>query len=470
MNSAAAGLTGSVRRIVPLAWPVLVGQLAVLAFGTVDTILVARRGAIDLAALAIGAAAYITVFVGLMGAVLAIGPIAGQLFGAKKYIEAGRQLHQAVWLALALSVIGCTVLALPGPFLALSQAAPDVEGQVRGYLGWLAFALPPALVFTAFRGFNGAVSRPQIVMALQLGALLLKIPLSAVLLSGGSWTMGGGTLTVPAFGAAGCGMATAIVMWAQLFAVLLIVRRDPFYSRFAIRRPLEAPHLPSLKTLARLGIPMGLAVLIDVSSFTFMAFFVARMGTTSVAGHQLAANLVALLFMVPLAIGNATGILVAQQIGASDRADAHRLGWHGLQFGLMVSALLGTGLYLARVPVLSIYTADTTIIAAALPLLAWVAMFHIGDAAQTITSSVLRAHHITTLPLVVLSVALWGVGLGGGYVLAFNVLGFTPPALQGARGFWAASCAGLVLSAVGLIGLLRVLVTHTQEPLTARAG
>jgi MATE family multidrug resistance protein len=74
------------------------------------------------------------------------------------------------------------------------------------------------------------------------------------------------------------------------------------------------------------------------------------------------------------------------------------------------------------------------------------------------------------LPLVVLSVALWGVGLGGGYVLAFNVLGFTPPALQGARGFWAASSAGLVLSAFGLIGLLRVLVTHTQEPLTARAG
>ena len=97
----------SARRIAPLAWPVLVGQLAVLAFSTVDTVMAARYGAIDLAALAVGGAIYISVFVGLMGVVLAVGPITGQLFGARKLPEAGRQLHQALWLALGLSVIGC---------------------------------------------------------------------------------------------------------------------------------------------------------------------------------------------------------------------------------------------------------------------------------------------------------------------------------------------------------------------------
>ena len=74
-----AGVLHSARRIVPLAWPVFVGQVAVLAFSTVDTLLVARHSALDLAALAVGWAAYIRVFLVFLGVVLAVGPMAGQL-------------------------------------------------------------------------------------------------------------------------------------------------------------------------------------------------------------------------------------------------------------------------------------------------------------------------------------------------------------------------------------------------------
>jgi MATE family multidrug resistance protein len=128
------GFTGSVRRIVPLAWPVFVGQLAVLGFSTVDTVLVARHSATDLAALAVGAASYVTIFVGLMGVVLAVRPIVGQLFGAQRLHEAGHQAHQAAWIALALAVFGCLLLLFPQPFLWMSRAGPEVADKVRGYL------------------------------------------------------------------------------------------------------------------------------------------------------------------------------------------------------------------------------------------------------------------------------------------------------------------------------------------------
>ncbi|MBE0546967.1 MAG: MATE family efflux transporter, partial [Rubrivivax sp.] len=72
-----ATLADSARHITPLAWPVFVGQISVLAFGTIDTLLVARASAADLAALAVGAAAYITIFIGFMGVVLALSPIVG---------------------------------------------------------------------------------------------------------------------------------------------------------------------------------------------------------------------------------------------------------------------------------------------------------------------------------------------------------------------------------------------------------
>ncbi|MFN7725298.1 MAG: MATE family efflux transporter [Rubrivivax sp.] len=445
----AAALVASARRIAPLAWPVFVGQLSVLAFSTIDTVLVARHSATDLAALAVGAAAYVTTFVGFMGVVLALGPIVGQLFGAGQHAAAGRQAHQALWIALGLSVLGSLLLLLPAPFLALAQAGPEVEAKVRAYLAVLAFSLPASLMFTVFRGFNVAVSRPKAVMRLQVAALALKLPLSVAL------CFGVPALGVPAGGVVGCGLATLVAMWMQVLGAAWVLRRDPFYQPFALLgRGLDAPDRRALWTQLRLGLPMGAAILVEVSGFTFMAIFIARLGTTAVAGHQIAANLVAMLFMMPLALANGTSTLVAQRIGARDLPDARALGWHGLVLAGLVAAGMGGSLWLARGPVLQLYTQDAAVLAAAMPLLAFVALFHLSDAVATLASFVLRAWRIATVPLLVNTAALWGVGLGGGFVLAFNVGGWVPSVLQGAPGFWWAATTGLLLTALALSAFL----------------
>ena len=111
--------------------------------------------------------------------------------------------------------------------------------------------------------------------------------------------------------------------------------------------------------------------------------------------------------------------------------------------------------------------ADPAVVAAALPLLAWVALFHTVDAAQAVAAFVLRAWRIATVPTLIYVLALWGVGLGGGHVLAFNLGGAVPLAWQGARGFWIASTVGLSLSAVGLVALL-AWVLHQQRGAAVR--
>ena len=88
--------------------------------------------------------------------------------------------------------------------------------------------------------------------------------------------------------------------------------------------------------------------------------------------------------------------------------------------------------------------------AAALPLMAWAAMFHLADAVQTIAAFVLRAFRIATVPLLIYVFALWGVGLGGGYAVAFDLSGLMPDGLRGAPGFWFASTVGLTVAAVAL--------------------
>ena len=441
--------TDSARRIAALAWPVLIGQLSVLAFGTVDTLLMARYAAVDLAALAIGGSAYLTVFIGFMGVVLAISPIVGQLFGAGQHAQAGRQAHQAVWVVLGLSMLGSLLLAFPTPFLALSQATPEVAEKVRGYLLVLAFSLPASLMFTVYRGFNTAVSRPKAVMLIQVTGLALKVPLSIALVWG-----------VPALGLAplgvqGCAIATGLAMWTQALIAWQVLRRDPFYAPFELHgRGLDAPDRKSLGAHLRLGLPMGASILIEVSGFSFMAIFIARLGTTPVAGHQIAVNLVTMMFMVPLAIASACTTLVSQRVGARDALGARRLAWHGLGLGCAVAAVLGGGVSLFDSAIVGLYTNDAAVAAAALPLIAWVALFHFADAAQTVAAFVLRAWRIALLPLAVYGLALWGIGLGGGFTLAFNLTGQTPAGLQGARGFWVTTTVGLIVAAVALCGYM----------------
>ena len=145
---------------------------------------------------------------------------------------------------------------------------------------------------------------------------------------------------------------------------------------------------------------------------------------------------------------------MAQRIGAEDLRDARRIGWHGLELATLIAAAMGAAVYGLREGILNIYTRDATIIAAALPLLSWVAVFHIADAAQTVAAFVLRAWRITTVPMLIYVLAIWGVGLGGGYVVAFDTLGLAPPELHGAQGFWSAATAGLVVAGSGMSAFL----------------
>ena len=426
----------------PQAWPVLVGQLAVMMFSTIDTLMMGRVGPLELAALAVGSAAYVTIFVGLMGVVLAVGPIAGRQFGADDRTGAGRSFVQAQWLALLLCVPGCLLLWFPDPFIWLAELDETQAGLVRAYTRPEALALPAALLFTAFRGFSTAVSRPKAVMAMQLTGLAAKVPLNAVLVFG--WG------PVPAMGLAGCGWATAIAMTAQALAVLVLLRRDAFYKPFDIPHLWQArPDARELSGLLRLGLPMGGSILVEVTGFTFMAFFIARLGATPVAGHQIAVNLVAMMFMIALALATAAGTLVAQHLGANEKREARIVGRHAMVLAALVAAGVGAVVALAREPIVALYTSNPQAAAAALPLLVWVWFFHLGDALQTVAAYVLRAYQVATLPMVIYVVALWGLGIGGGYFLAFGANGV------GAVGFWQAATAGLVVAALLLSLLLK---------------
>jgi MATE family multidrug resistance protein len=426
------------RALFALAGPIIVSQLAVMGLSVIDTVMAGRLSANDLAAVAIGAAIYGIVYVAAMGIIQALTPIAGHHYGAGKSREVGIDLAQMLWLCGLMALVGSSVLWFNQPWLRMAGAGPEVNRIATVYLSALAFGLPAALCTRAFFAVNSAVSRPQVTMVLHLVALGLKVPLNLLFIHGAG--------PVPAHGGAGCGMATAVISWGLLLSSLLVWRLDPYFRRF--RAGAQLPRWERIRALLKLGLPSGGSLLIEVSSFTLIALALARFGAEVVGGHQIVANVISVLYMLPLALGVATSVLVAQSLGAGDPVAARRAGLRGWRITMAVAVTAAAAVVVLRGPLVAAYTVDAAVARTALSLLVLAALFHVFDAAQGVAGFILRGYKVAFVPMLIHGAALWGVGLLGGFWLAYRTdLGAQ---LGGAVSFWLAAVVGLVLTAVAL--------------------
>ena len=430
-----------------------------MANGVIDTLMAGRLSSADLAAVGIGASIYITIIMALMGVLLALTPVVAHHYGAGRHAEIGADVRQCAWLALLLSLLAFAALKNPDPLLAFSRLTPEVEIKVRAYLEGSAWAVPGVMFFRVFYGFTNGIGRPRPVMSFNLLGLALKAPLN--------WVFMYGHFGFPAMGGAGCGWSSAVIMWTVATLSWLWCRRDADYAPYGVFARFEWPHLATQREFLVLGLPMGATFLVDVTAFTFMALFIARLGPEISAAHQIAANVAVFVFMVPLALGTATGVVVGQALGAGDGRRARHAGLLGLAVGCGAAAITGAAIGFAAGPLARTYTSDPQVAAAAAALLSIVAVYHIVDAVQAVMAQVLRGYKRATVPMVIYAVALWGVGLGGGYLLGLTD-SFGPP--RGAAGFWIAAVASLTIAGAGVLAyFLRISAQIIPTPATTTA-
>ncbi|MBA2722225.1 MAG: MATE family efflux transporter [Methylibium sp.] len=436
-----------VGRIARHAGSILIGQIAVIGYAVADTVMTGRHNSSDLAALAIGSAVYISVYIALTGVVQALIPVVGHHHGAGNPEGVRRSFQQGAWLAAAVALPGMALLLFPEPLLALVKTEAEIIERVRAYLFWLAWALPAGLLFRVYAGLNQGLSRPLMVTLLQLMALALKVPLNAWLIFGGAG--------VPALGVAGCALATLIVQWSLATVAMTMLTRHALYRPLRLFSDWQGPRWAQQRELLRLGLPSGAALFFEVTGFALMAVFIARLGTTPLGAHQIAANVASVIYMLPLSIGIATGALASQSLGAGDRRQARRVCQQGLALALGLIALLSVVLVFARGTLAEAYSKDTAVQAMAAHLLLIVAVSQLVDATQCVASFALRAYRVALLPAISYAVGLWGVGLAGGYWLAFQSPAGWPNALGGAAAFWFTNGVALLLVCALLLALLQ---------------
>ena len=114
--------------------------------GITDTVVAGRYDPSALAALSVGSAIYISIFVTLMGVMQATLPMLSELNGANRPEDMGRLMRQSLYVWLGLSLLGMVLLCNTQTALQWTQVPQNLQPMVTRYLQVLALALPTLIV------------------------------------------------------------------------------------------------------------------------------------------------------------------------------------------------------------------------------------------------------------------------------------------------------------------------------------
>lgn len=431
-----------------LSAPMALTQLGQIAMMTTDLAFIGRLGDEAVAAAALGHTVFFISFTFGLGLVAAVAPLAAQAFGARDPRQVRRAVRTGLWAAL-LVAIPTMILPLRGEqMLLLLGQAPEAARLGQQYLFGLVWGIAPALWFIAIRGFMGAVNRPEPVLWITLAAVPANALLVYLLLYG-NWGL-------PKLGLFGAGLATTMVNIGTFLAGLWFVMwRRPF-RKYHILARLWRFDWPLMRQLIVIGAPISLSMLMEYGLFSSAALLMGLIGTTALAAHQVALQVTAILFMVPLGIGMAATVRVGHAVGRRDADAVRRAGYAALWLGVALAVALTIVVMLWRFGIAGLFFGSATThgaieLTAALLLVG--ATYFITDAIQTIVAGALRGLNDTRVPLLLAAVSYWLVGFTLAWVLGFRTG-------LGAVGVWIGLSCGTAVYAAALILRFRRLASR----------
>lgn len=430
-----SALVAEYKQLAKLSMPIIVGQVALIATGFVDTVMAGRISALALGAIAVGANLWIPVYLFCVGLMMAVSSMVSHYYGAGQYGHIRDLFKQSLIVSAVLGVVG---------FFAVRQIAVIMDwiGIDAGivpvaveYLYAVSWGIPAVCVYLALRFISEGIGYTRPMMIIQIIGLMLNVVLNYILMFG--------KFGVPAMGAVGAGWATAMVMWINLLMLIFYVIGHHRYSEIW-RSVKQQTDWSRLREMLHLGLPIALTLVSEVSMFAAVALLMGRLGVIEVAAHQIAINFAGMMFMIPLGISAATTIRVGHALGKQQPAAARLRGYAGISLAAMCMLVTASMMLLFPEQVVSIYSDDTEVAGLAVQLLFMAAVFQLSDGIQVSAAGALRGMKDTLFPMLASVVVYWFFGLPLSYYLGFSQQ-------FGPQGLWMGLVASLTFSAVWLV-------------------
>jgi len=448
-----SGVGVELRAILALAAPLAAANLAQMAMGVTDMVMVGRLGAMPLAAAGLGAMLYFTGGVMLQGILSAVAPLAAHALGAGDRAVAGRIASAGLLLAILLALPFIAVLTSLDRLLHALGYDAVLAAEIGRFLRAIAWGGPAFLGFAVLRSLLAALSRTRSMMIV----LLLCVAGNAAL----NWVLIYGHFGVPALGVVGSAYASAINQWLILAGLALCIRIMPALAFLRVLGNAFAANRTAMASILRLGLPIGGIMGIEVGVFMAAGVLMGLLGAAALGAHQLVLNCAGITFMVPLGLGQAATVRVAYQLGAGRALAARQAGFLALALGIGFMSITAIVLWTVPEAIIGAYIditdpANREVVQIARLLIAIAAIFQVFDGTQVIAAGALRGYKDTFVPMLLAIFGYWVAGFAGGWILAFP-LGYGPV------GLWWGLALGLAVVAVLLTLRLHLLAAPIRR-------
>ena len=382
--------------------PIVGTQLLGMGLNVTDTIMAGQLSAADLAGVAVGNALYLPIFMFGIGTLVAINPVVSHHLGGKRLMPIVRVDTEIIPLA-------------------------------TNYMLAASWGIPAYFLFSGFRYFSEGLAYTRPAMLVALGMLIVNIPADYVFMYG--------AFGLPQLGAEGTGYATSLVQWAGGLSMLTFTAKFKTYRRVKIFVRTKGPDWDRIAELLKIGIPNALSTTMEVLLFAAVSVLMGTLSVQASAAHQVAINIAATVFMIPLGLSLAISQRVGISIGKGLIQEARFRGFMGTALCTGVTTITAILLFSFPETIVSIYTQDLEVSNLAVSLVFFAAVFQLSDGLQVGAFGALRGLKDTRMPMVFNLISYWFIGFSVGYYLSF-IGGYGP------EGLWMGLIAGLTTAAM----------------------
>ncbi|MBV9044143.1 MAG: MATE family efflux transporter [Alphaproteobacteria bacterium] len=427
------------KELLKLSGPLILTQLAQMAIGTTDTLMLARFSNTALAGAVLGNTMFYFCWLLGSGPTSAVSPMIAHILGANpdETDDVRAVARMGFWSVLMVGLPLMILLWSAKPILMLLGQSEQLAGAAAAFVVPLSFGLPFSLGFQVLRNYSTALSKPNASLIVMGVAVFFNAAFDYALIFG--------HFGLPRLGLTGSGIASACSFVCSFALMLAVVRLTPKLHRYRVFRDFQAPDWSKLREVYRLGLPIGLTMMFEACLFFSSNFFMGHFGLDYLAAHTIAMNVPSITFMVPLGIAMAATVRVGLAAGAGDNEAVRRAGWAAIMvataFMTLTSFVLATWPFEIATFYLPPTPANMPSLILAVTFLHVAAVFQIVDGIQVTAALSLRGLKDARAPMWIAGASYWLAGFPACMWFAFGL------GLKG-LGIWYGLAFGLLVAAI----------------------
>lgn len=405
------------KKLLCLALPLMLAQLFNSGKGMVDTMMVGNIDKYNLAGLSLANGVYMLIV--LFGAGVGAGLISilSRLYAQKEFDRIHFYSMQAIYLNTIIAVIMMVFLVNGEMFFShLENLDVQTRQIATDYLKVLGWVIPVTSLMFVFRPVLQSFVKNKTILVVSGAVFALNIPLNYLFIYEFNW------------GAVGSAYSTALCFLLEVLLLLLVMLKDP---RMNIFKKYIKVDWYEVKSLLKLGTPIGLSIMLSVALFTAVTFMLAEFGEEQVGAHHIASNFLGFIFMFSLGLNFALVQRVSFYIGLGQVEKIKLIVISSAMLSVVVSLFTMCLTYIFRYQIADIYTDNEAILVIAVNIFVISMLYQMFDGLQIVGTSILRAYKLNKESFKIALVTYWGIGFGSGYLMAQE---------NGIYGYWYGFC------------------------------